>query len=143
MNRSGRSRLRLWRKNIRLEWRSKDALNAMLFFSCCGGDFRFSFDPLRKSRGILLAVGLEAFLFASVVALNQTGRENCESGARWLPRIFQRRDGVVCGLRRLGNFLLVSLLESSDGAAVCDFYNLRVLGRQWQLVPVRCSGHGL
>ena len=43
-------------KDIRLEWRSKDALNAMLFFSLLVVViFVFSFDPWPKNRGTLSA----------------------------------------------------------------------------------------
>ena len=61
-------------KDIRLEWRSKDALNAMLFFSLLVVViFVFSFDPLaEESRHIAGGLIWVAFLFAAVVALNQT-----------------------------------------------------------------------
>ena len=61
-------------KDIRLEWRSKDALNAMLFFSLLVVViFVFSFDPLaEESRHIVGGLVWVAFLFAAVVALNQT-----------------------------------------------------------------------
>ena len=61
-------------KDIRLEWRSKDALNAMLFFSLLVVViFSFSFDPAaEESRHIAGGLVWVAFLFAAVVALNQT-----------------------------------------------------------------------
>src|SRR5204863_9158915 len=61
-------------KDIRLEWRSVDALHAMLFFSLLVVViFVFSFDPLaEESRHIVGGLIWVAFLFASVVALNQT-----------------------------------------------------------------------
>src|SRR5579871_3233832 len=61
-------------KDIRLEWRSKDALNSMLFFSLLVVViFSFSFDPLaEESRHIVGGLVWVAFLFAAVVALNQT-----------------------------------------------------------------------
>src|SRR5215470_2753240 len=61
-------------KDIRLEWRSKDALNSMLFFSLLVVViFAFAFDPLaEQSRQIVGGLIWVAFLFASVVALNQT-----------------------------------------------------------------------
>ncbi len=62
------------RKDIRLEWRSKDAINAMLFFSLLVVViFSFSFNPTAEESR-LIAGGLVwvAFLFAAVVALNQT-----------------------------------------------------------------------
>lgn len=62
------------KKDIRLEWRSKDALNAMLFFSMLVVViFAFSFDPLsEESRHIVGGLIWVAFLFAAIVALNQT-----------------------------------------------------------------------
>src|SRR5690348_2767970 len=61
-------------KDIRLEWRSKDALNSMLFFSLLVVViFVFSFDPLaEESRRIVGGLVWVAFLFAAVVALSQT-----------------------------------------------------------------------
>src|SRR5258708_9209435 len=59
-------------KDIRLEWRSKDALNAMLFFSLLVVViFSFSFDPnAEESRQIAGGLGWVAFLFSAVVALH-------------------------------------------------------------------------
>src|ERR1700737_4104978 len=61
-------------KDIRLEGGSKDALNSMLFFSLLVVViFSFSFDPLaEESRRIAGGLIWVAFLFAAVVALNQT-----------------------------------------------------------------------
>ena len=57
-------------KDIRLEWRSKDALNSMLFFSLLVVViFSFSFDPLaEESRHIVGGLVWVAFLFAAVVS---------------------------------------------------------------------------
>ena len=58
------------KKDIRLEWRSKDALNSMLFFSLLVVViFSFSFDPnAEESRQIAGGLIWVAFLFAAVVA---------------------------------------------------------------------------
>src|SRR5260221_8855211 len=66
-------------KDLRLEWRSKDAINSMLFFSLLVVVvFSFSFDPsAEESRQIAGGLVWVAFLFAAVVAHNQTwAREN-------------------------------------------------------------------
>jgi len=61
-------------KDIRLEWRSKDAVNAMGFFALLVVViFSFSFDPAaEESRRIAGGIFWVAFLFAAIVALNQT-----------------------------------------------------------------------
>ena len=61
-------------KDLRLEWRSKDALNSMIFFGLLVVViFSFSFTPTaEESRRIAGGIIWVAFLFAAVVALNQT-----------------------------------------------------------------------
>ena len=61
-------------KDIRLEWRSKDALNGMLFFALLVVViFSFSFEPTaEESRRMAGGVIWTAFLFAATLALNQT-----------------------------------------------------------------------
>src|SRR3954467_12795079 len=61
-------------KDMRLEWRSKDALNGMLFFALLVVViFSFSFDPTaEESRQMAGGVIWTAFLFAATLALNQT-----------------------------------------------------------------------
>ena len=61
-------------KDLRLEWRSKDAINSMLFFALLVVViFSFAFDPTaEESRKIAGGLVWVAVLFAAVVALNQT-----------------------------------------------------------------------
>ena len=87
-------------KDLRLEWRSKDAINSMLFFALLVVVvFSFSFDPTaEESRQIAGGLIWVAFLFAAVVALNQTwAREDPQPGTRCLPRIASAGEFVVPG----------------------------------------------
>jgi len=61
-------------KDLRMEWRSKDAINSMLFFALLVVViFSFAFSPTaEESRHIAGGLIWVAFLFAAVVALNQT-----------------------------------------------------------------------
>ncbi len=61
-------------KDLRMEWRSKDAINSMLFFALLVVViFSFAFNPTaEESRHIAGGLIWVAFLFAAVVALNQT-----------------------------------------------------------------------
>src|SRR5258705_40057 len=61
-------------KDLRLEWRSKDAINSMLFFALLVVViFSFSFELTpEESRNIAGGLIWVALLFAAVVALNQT-----------------------------------------------------------------------
>src|SRR5881296_2458654 len=60
-------------KDLRLEWRSKDAINAMGFFALLVVViFSFAFNPTaEESRRIAGGLVWVAFLFAATVALNQ------------------------------------------------------------------------
>src|ERR1700692_2556110 len=129
-------------KDIRLEWRSKDALNAMLFFSLLVVViFVFSFDPLaEESRHIVGGLIWVAFLFASVVALNQTWARELRNQVLDAYRVSPAPANALFLAKALGNFILVCLLEALMAPLFVIFYNLRVLGPAWQLIPVALLG---
>jgi heme exporter protein B len=129
-------------KDIRLEWRSKDALNAMLFFSLLVVViFVFSFDPLaEESRHIVGGLVWVAFLFAAVVALNQTWARELRNQVLDAYRVSPAAANALFLAKVLGNFILVSLLEALMAPLFVIFYNLRVLGPTWQLIPVALLG---
>jgi heme exporter protein B len=129
-------------KDIRLEWRSKDALNAMLFFSLLVVViFVFSFDPLaEESRHIVGGLVWIAFLFAAMVALNQTWARELRNQVLDGYRVSPAPATALFVAKVLGNFLLVSLLEALMAPLFVIFYNLRVLGPAWQLIPVALLG---
>jgi heme exporter protein B len=129
-------------KDIRLEWRSKDALNAMLFFSLLVVViFMFSFDPLaEESRHIVGGLVWIAFLFAAVVALNQTWARELRNQVLDAYRVSPAPATALFLAQVLGNFIMVSILEALMAPLFVIFYNLRVLGPAWQLIPVALLG---
>jgi heme exporter protein B len=129
-------------KDVRLEWRSKDALNAMLFFSLLVVViFVFSFDPLaEESRHIAGGLIWVAFLFATIVALNQTWARELRNQVLDAYRVSPAPATALFVAKVLGNFILVSLLEALMAPLFVIFYNLRVLGPAWQLIPVALLG---
>ena len=129
-------------KDIRLEWRSKDALNSMLFFSLLVVViFSFSFDPLaEESRHIAGGLIWVAFLFAAVVALNQTWARELRNQVLDAYRVSPAPANALFLAKVAGNFLFVIVLEALMTPLFIIFYNLRVLGPAWQLVPVAVLG---
>ena len=129
-------------KDIRLEWRSKDALNAMLFFSLLVVViFVFSFDPLaEESRHIVGGLVWVAFLFAAVVALNQTWARELLNQVLDAYRVSPAPATALFAAKVIGNFIFVSVLEALMTPLFVIFYNLRVLGPAWQLIPVALLG---
>ena len=129
-------------KDIRLEWRSKDAINAMLFFSLLVVViFSFSFNPTaEESRAIAGGLVWVAFLFAAIVALNQTWARELHNQVLDAYRVSPAPADALFLAKALGNFLFVSVLELLMTPLFVIFYNLRALGPGWQLIPVAILG---
>jgi heme exporter protein B len=129
-------------KDIRLEWRTKDAVNSMLFFSLLVVVvFSFSFDPTaEESREIAGGLVWIAFLFSAVVALNQTWARELRNQVLDAYRVSPAPANALFLSKALGNFILVTLLETLMAPLFVIFYNLRSLGPAWLLIPVAVLG---
>jgi heme exporter protein B len=129
-------------KDIRLEWRSKDAINSMLFFALLVVViFSFSFDPTaEQSRQIAGGLIWVAFLFAAVVALNQTWARELRNAVLDAYRVSPAPPNALFLAKASGNFLFVAVLEGLMTPLFIAFYNLRVIGSVWQLVAVGALG---
>ena len=129
-------------KDIRLEWRSKDAINSMLFFALLVVVvFSFSFDPnAEESRRIAGGLVWVAFLFAAVVALNQTWARELRNQVLDASRVSPAPANSLFLAKALGNFLFVAVLEALMTPLFIMFYKLRALGPAWQLIPVAALG---
>ncbi len=125
-------------KDLRLEWRSKDAINSMLFFALLVVVvFSFSFDPTaEESRRIAGGLIWVSFLFAAVVALNQTWARELRNQVLDAYRVSPAPANSLFLAKAIGNFLFVAVLEAIMAPLFMVFYNLRPLGPAWQLVLV-------
>src|SRR6201995_4405431 len=135
------TRATLW-KDLRMEWRSKDAINSMLFFLLLVVViFSFAFNPTaEESRHIAGGLVWVAFLFSAVVALNQTWARELRNQVLDAYRVSPAPANSLFLAKALGNFLLVSLLEAVMAPLFIVFYNLRSLGPSWELIPVALLG---
>jgi heme exporter protein B len=125
-------------KDLRLEWRSKDAINAMLFFSLLVVViFSFAFDPTaeesRRIAGGLIWVGV---LFAAIVALNQSWAREQRNQVLDAYRVSPAPANPLFLAKALGNFVFVSVLEAVMAPLFIVFYKLRPLGPAWELLPI-------
>jgi heme exporter protein B len=129
-------------KDLRLEWRSKDAINAMLFFALLVVViFSFSFDPTaEESRRIAGGLVWVAFLFAAVVALNQTWARELRNQVLDAYRVSPAPANSLFLGKVLGNFIFVSVLEALMTPLFVIFYNLRAIGPAYQLLLVAALG---
>jgi heme exporter protein B len=129
-------------KDLRLEWRSKDAINSMLFFALLVVViFSFSFNPTaEESRQIAGGLVWVAFLFAAVVALNQTWARELRNQVLDAYRVSPAPANALFLAKAIGNFVFVSVLEALMTPLFIVFYTLRAIGPAWQLIPVAALG---
>ena len=125
-------------KDLRIEWRSWQALTSMLFYALLVVVlFSIAFDPTADvSRQISGGVLCVATMFASVSLLNQAWtreiRHQVMDALRMTPS-----DGAALFLAKvLANFLFVCIVQVVLGPIFFIFYNLHPLGDTWLLLLV-------
>jgi heme exporter protein B len=125
-------------KDLRLEWRAKDALNSMLFFSLLVTVvFSFAFEPgAEEARRIAGGLIWVSFLFAAVVALNQTWAREQRNQVLDAYRVSPAPANALFLAKAIGNFLFVAVLEAIMAPLFMVFYNLRPLGPAWLLAMI-------
>ena len=117
-------------KDLRLEWRSKDALTAMLFLALLVVVlFSLAFDPTRATaREIAGGVLCVAILFAATSALNQTWARELRGGVLDAQRMSPTPPSALLLGKVLANFLFVSAVEVVLAPLFAIFYNLEIRG---------------
>ena len=125
-------------KDLRLEWRSKDAINGMLFFSLLVVVlFSFAFDPtMAVSRQIAGGILWVALLFAAVTALNQTWTRELRHQVLDAQRMAPSPPSALFLAKVLANFIFVTLIQIVIGPLFVLFYNLHALGQGWRMALV-------
>ena len=125
-------------KDIRLEWRSKDAINSMLFFALLVVVvFSLAFDPTRSaSRQIAGGILCVATMFASVSALNQAWARELRHQVLDAQRMTPAPANSLFMGKVLANFLFVTVVELILTPVFIVFYNLHALGNGWLLALV-------
>jgi heme exporter protein B len=128
------------RKDLRLEWRSRDSINGMLFFSLLVVVvFSLAFDPTGNpamTRQITGGILWIALLFASVTALNQSWTREVRNSVLDAQRMAPAPASALFVGKALANLLFVTLVEIVLGPLFVIFYNLHVLGNVWLLLAV-------
>jgi heme exporter protein B len=125
-------------KDLRIEWRSKDALNSMLFFSLLVVVlFSLAFDPTAAvSRQISGGILCVATLFASVTALNQAWTRELRHQMLDAQRMAPAPAWSLFLAKVTANFLFVSAVQIILAPLFAIFYNLHPLGQSWLLALI-------
>jgi heme exporter protein B len=129
-------------KDLRLEWRSKDAINAMLFFALLVAViFSFAFQPTaEEARQIVGGLVWVAFLFASTVALNQSWARELGNHVLDAYRVSPASANALFLGKAITNLIFVGALELVIAPLFVVFFNLRSIGSAWLLVPLFVAG---
>ena len=123
-------------KDLRIEWRSRDAINSMLFFSLLVVViFSLAFDPTRAlSRQISGPILCVIILFAASSALNQIWSRELHNNVLDAHRMSPSPPSSLFLGKVLASFLFVSAVEILLAPIFVIFYNLRPLGNSWLLL---------
>jgi heme exporter protein B len=127
-------------KDLRLEWRSRDVFNSMMFFALVVVVvFSFSFER-EDSRPVMGGLIWIAFLFSTTMALNQSWARELRNGVLDAYRVSPAPAEALFLGKCLGNFILVMLLECLMAPLFVVFYNLSTVGPLWQLLLIAVLG---
>lgn len=128
------------RKDLRLEWRTKDSINGMLFFALLVVVvLAMALDPAsyptmtRQISGGLLWVAL---LFAAMTALNQSWARETSNNVLDAHRLSPAPASALFVGKALANFLFVTGVEIVLAPIFTIFYNLQPLGETWKLLVI-------
>ncbi len=129
-------------KDLRIEWRSREAIIAMLFFSLLVVVvFAMAFDPTRDiSRQIAGGILSVATLFASVTTLNQSWARELRHQVLDAQRMTSAPPSSLFLAKALANFFFVSLVQLVLAPVFVVFYNLHPLGSAWLFLLILPAG---
>lgn len=127
-------------KDMRLEWRSRDAIIGMLFFTLLiAVVFSMAFDPTgqptlaRAIAGGLLWVGL---LFAATTSLHGSWDRERRNHVLDALRMSPAPASALFVGKALANFSFVALVEVVLAPVFILFFNLRIAGDAWWLLAI-------
>ncbi len=131
------------RKELQLEWRSRDAIIGMLFFTLLiAVVFSLAFDPTsnptlaRQISGGIAWIGL---LFAATTSLNGSWQREQRNGVLDAHRLSPAPPSALFLGKALANFLFVTLVQFVLVPVFVLFYNIRPLGQAsllWLILPL-------
>jgi heme exporter protein B len=125
-------------KDLRIEWRSLDAIISMLFFSgLVVVLFSIAFDPRGEfAQHIAGGVLCVATMFASVSALNQAWSREIRHNVMDAQRMVPSPGSELFLAKVMVNFLFVTIVQVILAPFFFIFYNLHVAGQGWLLAVV-------
>lgn len=131
-----------FRKDVRLEWRSRDAIVGMLFFTLLVlVIFSLAFDPTTDlSRQIVGGILWVSLLFASFTSLNQSWTREQRNRVLEAQRMAPSPPAALFLGKAFANLLFTLVVEAFLAPLFIVFYTLHALGEGWKLALVMPLG---
>lgn len=125
-------------KDLKIEWRSLDAIVSMLFFAgLVVVLFSLAFDPRGAvSQGIAGGVLCVATMFASVSALNQAWAREIRHQVMDAQRMTPSSGAQLYFAKVLVNFIFVTVVQVALAPFFVIMYNLHIAGPAWVLALI-------
>ena len=131
------------RKELQMEWRSRDALTGMLFFTLLiAVVFSLAFDPTSNpmlARQISGGIAWLGLLFAATTSLNGSWAREQRNQVLDAHRLSPAPPSALFVGKAVANFLFVTCVEVVLVPVFVLFYNIRPLGQAsllWALLPL-------
>ncbi len=131
------------RKELQLEFRSRDAVTGMLFFTLLiAVVFSLAFDPTSNpalARQISGGIAWLGLLFAATTSLNGSWQREQRNGVLDAHRLSPAPPSALFLGKALANFFFVTLVEVVLVPVFVLFYNIRPLGQAsllWTILPL-------
>ena len=128
------------RKDLRLEWRSRDSINGMLFFALLVVVvFGLAFDPTgfpSTTRQVTGAILWVALLFAAMTALNQSWTRELRNQVLEAQRMAPAPASALFLGKAIANLLFVLVVEAVMAPIFVVFFNLHPAGNVWLLALI-------
>ncbi len=128
------------RKDLRLEWRSRDSINGMLFFALLVVVvFGLAFDPTgfpSTTRQVTGAILWVALLFAAMTALNQSWARELRNQVLEAQRMAPAPASALFLGKALANMVFVLVVEAVIAPIFVVFFNLHPAGDVWLLALI-------
>ena len=131
------------RKDLQLEWRSRDAVTSMLFFALVVVVvFSLAFDPTAAmSRQIAGGVIWIVILFAATTTVNQSWTREQRNHVLDAHRMAPSSAAALFLGKAVANFIFVTAVEVVLAPLFTVFYNLRPIGQGWLLLLILPLGN--
>jgi heme exporter protein B len=128
----------IW-KEVLAEWRSRDALASMFFFSVVSlliFNFALDLSPV-EMQDVVPGILWVTFVFAALLGLNRSFQRERDQGSLDGLMLIPAPRGLIYVAKLVGNFLFLTIIELCALPVLIILYNITI---PWLLLPILLLG---